>query len=119
MPFFIKPCHNNVLCPLQVGFCNIIKRAKDQVNHLWVAEASENSTYFLSFNTPHCSHLKDAAASAERWGKISTVVCILGFLSQVRGNFTLITINIIYWVPSQTIDKLREKVLSIVGDCKG
>ncbi|KAF3448040.1 hypothetical protein FNV43_RR08748 [Rhamnella rubrinervis] len=73
-----------------VGFCNIIKRAKDQVNHLWVAEASENSTYFLSFNTPHFSHLKDAAAAAERWGKISAIP-----------------------------DKLREKVLFIIGDCKG
>lgn len=77
--FLIKPCHGNFLSTLQVGFCNIIKKAKDQVNHLWVAEASENSTYFLNLNAPHCSHLKDAAASAERWAKISAVVCILGF----------------------------------------
>ncbi|KAH7514694.1 hypothetical protein FEM48_Zijuj11G0117000 [Ziziphus jujuba var. spinosa] len=67
------------------GFCNIVKRAKDQMNNLWVAEASENSSYFLSFNTPHCSHLKDAAASAERWAKISTLVCILELFFHVRG----------------------------------
>lgn len=62
---------------LQVGFCNLIKRPKDQMNHLWVAEASENSTYFLSFDTSHCSHLKEAAVSAERWGRLSNLVCIL------------------------------------------
>ncbi|KAI9152762.1 hypothetical protein LWI28_000709 [Acer negundo] len=68
-----------------VGFCNLIKRAKDQINHLWLAEATENSTYFLSFDVPQCSHLKSAAASAQRWAKISTVI----------------------------IDKLKEKVLVI------
>ncbi|XP_050382987.1 protein BREAST CANCER SUSCEPTIBILITY 2 homolog A-like [Argentina anserina] len=70
-----------------VGFCNLIKRAKDQVNALWVAEATENSGYFLCFDSRHCSHLKGAAASAERWGRISSlkinrlkerVLCIIG-----------------------------------------
>ncbi|TXG58894.1 hypothetical protein EZV62_016723 [Acer yangbiense] len=70
-----------------VGFCNLIKRAKDQINHLWIAEATENSTYFLSFDVPQCSHLKSAAASAQRWAKISTMI----------------------------IDKLKEKVLLITG----
>ncbi|KAF4379039.1 hypothetical protein F8388_022126 [Cannabis sativa] len=71
-----------------VGFCNLVKRPNDQVNHLWVAEASENSTYFLSFDSPHYSHLKNAAISAEKWGRNS----------------------------EQTTCKLREKVLYVVGD---
>ncbi|KAL5550739.1 hypothetical protein UlMin_000915 [Ulmus minor] len=71
----------------KVGFCNLIKRAKDQVNHIWVAEASENSTYFLNFDSPQCSHLKDAALSAERWGKTSSLA----------------------------IDELRKKILFIIG----
>ncbi|XP_034695014.1 protein BREAST CANCER SUSCEPTIBILITY 2 homolog B-like isoform X1 [Vitis riparia] len=74
-----------------VGFVNLIKRAKDQMNQLWVAEATENSDYFFSFDLPHCYHLKNAAASAERWAKISSL----------------------------TIEKLKEKVLFIIGDCKG
>lgn len=62
---------------LQVGFCNLIKRAKDQMNHLWVAESTENSIYSLNFDSPHCSHLKNAAASAQRWAKLSSLVCFL------------------------------------------
>ncbi|XP_024018442.1 protein BREAST CANCER SUSCEPTIBILITY 2 homolog B [Morus notabilis] len=73
-----------------VGFRNLIKRAKDQVNRLWVAEASENSTYFLSFDTPHSSHLKNAAVSAQRWGTFSHLI----------------------------VDKLKEKILFIIGDGK-
>ncbi|RVW27377.1 Protein breast cancer susceptibility 2-like B [Vitis vinifera] len=61
------------------------------MNQLWVAEATENSDYFLVLNLPHCYHLKNAAASAERWAKISSL----------------------------TIEKLKEKVLFIIGDCKG
>ncbi|KAM5558573.1 protein BREAST CANCER SUSCEPTIBILITY 2 [Rosa sericea] len=70
-----------------VGFCNLIKRAKDQMNALWVAEATEKSAYFLSFDSPHCSHLKGAAASAERWGRISSL----------------------------TISRLKERILFIIG----
>lgn len=62
---------------LQVCFCNVIKRARDNVNNLWVAEATENSTYYLNYDHSHCSHLKDAGASAERWAKISGLVCVL------------------------------------------
>ncbi|XP_060193023.1 protein BREAST CANCER SUSCEPTIBILITY 2 homolog B-like [Lycium barbarum] len=54
-----------------VCFCNLIKRARDNINNLWVAEATENSTYYLNYDHSHCSHLKDAGASAERWAKIS------------------------------------------------
>lgn len=71
-----------------VGFCNLIKRANDQINRLWVAETTENSTYCLSYDHLHYSHLKKAAASTERWAKIS----------------------------SSTIEKLRLKVLSIIGN---
>ncbi|KAJ0089320.1 hypothetical protein Patl1_31429 [Pistacia atlantica] len=74
-----------------VGFCNLIKRPKDRTNHLWVAEATENSTYFLNFDLPRCSHLKTAAASIQRWAKNSSLI----------------------------IDKLKEKVIFIIGDCKG
>ncbi|PKI51435.1 hypothetical protein CRG98_028146 [Punica granatum] len=62
---------NSNLVGSTVGFCNLIKRAKDHLNHLWVAEARENSTYFLSFDSPHCSHLKDAALSTQGWAKTS------------------------------------------------
>ncbi|KAI3788693.1 hypothetical protein L2E82_01466 [Cichorium intybus] len=57
-----------------VGFCNLIKRAKDQSNCIWVAEATENSTYFLSYDSGNSKHLKDAAASADRWAKSSTLI---------------------------------------------
>lgn len=62
---------------LQVCFCNVIKRARDNVNNLWVAEATENSTYYLNYDHSDCSHLKDAGASAERWAKISGLVRML------------------------------------------
>ncbi|CAN6711830.1 unnamed protein product [Malus baccata var. baccata] len=57
-----------------VGFCNLTKREKDEMNCLWVAEATENSAYFLTFDNPRCSHLKDAAASSERWKRMS-ILC--------------------------------------------
>ncbi|XP_059668072.1 protein BREAST CANCER SUSCEPTIBILITY 2 homolog B-like [Cornus florida] len=82
---------NYNLAGSMVGFFNLIKRAKDQMNHLWVAEATENSTYFLSYDHAQCSHLKAAAVSTERWAKASSL----------------------------KIEKLREKVLSIIGNCGG
>ncbi|KAK3032866.1 hypothetical protein RJ639_037043 [Escallonia herrerae] len=57
-----------------VGFCNLIKRKKDQMNHLWVAEATENSNYFLNYDHAHISHLKDAASSAQRCAMTSSLV---------------------------------------------
>ncbi|KAI3994358.1 hypothetical protein MKX01_012615 [Papaver californicum] len=71
-----------------LGFCNLVKRAKDQMNSLWVAEATDNSAYSLFNDLPASSHLKAAASSAYRWAKIS----------------------------SSTIQKLRERVLFILGD---
>ncbi|GAB4834031.1 hypothetical protein Ancab_032285 [Ancistrocladus abbreviatus] len=71
-----------------VGFCNLIKGMKDQVNDLWVAEATENSVYHLNYDHPHYSHLKYAYVSVQRWADNS----------------------------SATIEKLKKKVLFIVGD---
>nr|XP_018624604.1 protein BREAST CANCER SUSCEPTIBILITY 2 homolog B-like isoform X5 [Nicotiana tomentosiformis] len=64
------PINSNLVGSV-VSFWNLIKRARDNVNNLWVAEATENSTYYLNFDHSHCSHLKEASASAERWAKIS------------------------------------------------
>eukprot|EP00268_Persea_americana_P065099 TRINITY_DN8643_c1_g1_i1.p1 TRINITY_DN8643_c1_g1~~TRINITY_DN8643_c1_g1_i1.p1 ORF type:complete len:867 (-),score=167.40 TRINITY_DN8643_c1_g1_i1:1431-3725(-) len=83
---FISPFSHNLAGSI-VGFCNLVKRARDQVNHLWVAEATENSTYFLSTDFHSCTHLKEAANSACKWAAIS----------------------------SATIQKLRERVLCIIG----
>ncbi|XP_019053257.1 PREDICTED: protein BREAST CANCER SUSCEPTIBILITY 2 homolog B-like isoform X2 [Nelumbo nucifera] len=73
-----------------VGFCNLVKRARDEINNLWVAETTENSTYTFNYDLPGCSHLKEAAGSACKWAKISSL----------------------------TIQKLQERVLFIVGDHK-
>ncbi|GLT92773.1 hypothetical protein SLE2022_105930 [Rubroshorea leprosula] len=78
---FSSPCTNDSYEPINsnlvgstVGFCNVIKKAKDQMNHLWVAEATENSTYFLDFRSPICSHLRNAAVSVGTWAKISPMI---------------------------------------------
>ncbi|KAG1371520.1 protein BREAST CANCER SUSCEPTIBILITY 2 [Cocos nucifera] len=71
----------------EAGFFNLTKRARDQMNHLWVAEATENSTYCVSYKLPSSFHLKEAADSAQRWAKVSY----------------------------GAIQKLRERVLSIIG----
>lgn len=55
----------------QVGFSNLVKRDKDQMRHVWVAEATESSTYSLSHEIPKKSHLKEAATSAEKWASNS------------------------------------------------
>lgn len=41
------------------------------MRQIWVAEATESSTYTLSHEIPRKSHLKEAAASAERWASRS------------------------------------------------
>ncbi|KAJ6865394.1 protein BREAST CANCER SUSCEPTIBILITY [Populus alba x Populus x berolinensis] len=51
----------------EVVFFILIKRAKDQLNHPWIAEATENSTYFLSFDSSIFLHLKNAASSTQSW----------------------------------------------------
>ncbi|KNA09601.1 hypothetical protein SOVF_152150 isoform A [Spinacia oleracea] len=86
----ISPINNNLVGSI-VGFCNLVKRAKDHANDMWVAEATENSTYFLKYNDPYCSHLKDAFGLVKKWEQSG----------------------------SSIIEMLREKVLHIVGGSKG
>ncbi|XP_015622757.1 protein BREAST CANCER SUSCEPTIBILITY 2 homolog B isoform X2 [Oryza sativa Japonica Group] len=74
-----------------VGFSNLVKRDKDQMRHVWVAEATESSTYSLSHEIPKKSHLKEAATSAEKWASNSHPM----------------------------IQHLKERVLQIVGDSGG
>ncbi|KAL2557929.1 Protein BREAST CANCER SUSCEPTIBILITY 2-like protein B [Forsythia ovata] len=57
-----------------VVFRNLIKRPKDQVNNLWVAEATENSDYSLSYDHAGLNHLKDAATSILKWAKTSSLI---------------------------------------------
>nr|GLL25656.1 protein BREAST CANCER SUSCEPTIBILITY 2 homolog B-like [Ipomoea trifida] len=54
-----------------VSFCNLIKRDRDRTNHLWVAEGTETSTYHLSYDHPHCSHLKRSVSFLKNWVKTS------------------------------------------------
>ncbi|KAJ0978350.1 hypothetical protein J5N97_013824 [Dioscorea zingiberensis] len=69
-----------------VSFSNLVKRARDQMNHLWVAETSENSAYCV-YNSPStASHFNKTAECAQKWAKISC----------------------------STIQKLRDRVLCII-----
>ncbi|CAM0879886.1 unnamed protein product [Alopecurus aequalis] len=70
-----------------VGFCNLVKGQKDQMRGIWVAEATESSTYTISHEISKKSHLKEAAVCAEKWAsscyhKIQKlkerVLCIIG-----------------------------------------
>ncbi|KAG6531324.1 hypothetical protein ZIOFF_005129 [Zingiber officinale] len=70
-----------------VGFFNLVKRARDQSNHLWVAEATENSTFSACYNLPSNCHLKADATFAQKWAKLS----------------------------SSIIQELKERILYIVG----
>ncbi|KAK3160428.1 hypothetical protein QOZ80_1BG0059330 [Eleusine coracana subsp. coracana] len=74
-----------------VGFSNLVKRQKDQMNQIWVAEATESSTFTLSHEIPTKSHLKEVVTSVERWVSRSY----------------------------PKIQELKERVLCIVGDSGG
>ncbi|KAL2250360.1 UNVERIFIED_CONTAM: Protein BREAST CANCER SUSCEPTIBILITY 2 B [Sesamum indicum] len=67
------PVNSNIVGSV-VGFCNLTKRPRDQVNGLWVAEATENSDYFLSYDHAGYSHLKDVAASVLKWANTSSLI---------------------------------------------
>ncbi|XP_075502367.1 LOW QUALITY PROTEIN: protein BREAST CANCER SUSCEPTIBILITY 2 homolog B-like [Primulina tabacum] len=67
------PVNKNVAGSV-VGFCNLIKIPKDQANGLWVAEAAENSDYFLTYDDRGRNHLKYVAASVLKWAKTSSVI---------------------------------------------
>lgn len=56
----------------QVGFCNLIKRAKDAKNEMWVGEATENSVYFINAEAAYSSHLKSSSAHIQTWAKLSS-----------------------------------------------
>lgn len=92
---FCSPCsENDTISPFNfnlvgsiVGFCNLVKRARDHANCMWVADATENATYYLNSDHPSCCHLKDAFASVKRWQRSS----------------------------SKMIEMLREKLLCIIG----
>lgn len=58
-------------------FRNLIKRPKDQVNNLWVAEATENSEYSISYDLAGHNYLKDTATSILKWAKTSSLVCLM------------------------------------------
>ncbi|CAA0392660.1 unnamed protein product [Arabidopsis thaliana] len=75
-----------------VGFCNLIKRAKDVTNEIWVAEAAENSVYFINAEAAYSSHLKTSSAHIQTWAKLSS--------------------------SKSVIHELRQRVLSIIGACK-
>ncbi|KAL6627377.1 hypothetical protein ACP70R_031103 [Stipagrostis hirtigluma subsp. patula] len=82
---------SNALSGNIVGFSNLVKRQKDRMRQIWVAEATESSTYTLSHEIPKKSHLKEAATSAERWASRSYT----------------------------KLQELKERVLCIVGDSGG
>ncbi|KAK1661883.1 hypothetical protein QYE76_050042 [Lolium multiflorum] len=74
-----------------VGFSNLVKRQKDQMSRIWVAEATESSTYTISHEISKKSHLKEAAICAEKWASSS----------------------------HSKIQQLKERVLCIIGDSGG
>ncbi|KAL5720910.1 hypothetical protein ACHQM5_013536 [Ranunculus cassubicifolius] len=84
------PPVSHTLVGSTVGFFNLVKQARDPVNDLWVAEATDNSTYSFSYDIPSYSHLKQAAGSVQKWAKTSSLA----------------------------IQKLKEKVVYIVGNSK-
>ncbi|KAI3474242.1 hypothetical protein Pfo_029030 [Paulownia fortunei] len=68
-----EPVNSNIAGSV-VGFVNLTKRPKDQVNGLWVAEATKNSDYFLSYDHAGRNHLKDVAASVLKWANTSSLI---------------------------------------------
>ncbi|CAN7084546.1 unnamed protein product [Brassica oleracea var. botrytis] len=68
-----------------VGFCNLIKRANDVENDMWVCEAMENSDYFLNADPACPSHLKTSSGHIQIWANLS-------FSKSVR------SLSIIYYI---------------------
>lgn len=107
-------------CYMQVGFCNLIKKDKDHTNHVWVADANENSTYYLKFDSPKCCHLRNAANSVRRWATDSTLVCTswnsTASKPVLHGSISYNDTLFLFFL--QIVEKLKEKVVGIVGNCK-
>ncbi|KAK6120225.1 hypothetical protein DH2020_045916 [Rehmannia glutinosa] len=76
--FDSSPPVNSNIAGSVVGFLNLTKRPRDQVNGLWVAEATENSDYFLSYDHAGRNHLKHVAASVLKWANTSSLEMVLG-----------------------------------------
>ncbi|KAK1374677.1 hypothetical protein POM88_030870 [Heracleum sosnowskyi] len=70
-----------------VGFCNTIKKEKDRINHIWVVEATENSDYSLTYEHKRYIQLKHDVVASQKWAEVSSL----------------------------TIEKLKQKVISIIG----
>ncbi|KAL8161901.1 hypothetical protein V2J09_013390, partial [Rumex salicifolius] len=85
--YSVSPVNHNLAGSI-VGFSNLIKRSRDETNDLWVAEATENTTYHLNYECTRFSHLNHAYASVQKWTDRSSAIIV----------------------------KLREKVLFIAGD---
>ncbi|WZZ37568.1 hypothetical protein YC2023_033827 [Brassica napus] len=60
-----------------VGFCNLIKRAKDAKNNMWVGEATENSVYSINAEAAYSSHLKTSSSHIQTWAKLSSFNSVL------------------------------------------
>lgn len=88
------------------------------MNHIWVAETTENSDYSLTYEHKQYTHLKDAAVASQKWAEVSSLVCIFlscysmctsGFLFTHSGT----DLNLVMLL--ETVEKLKRKVLSIIG----
>lgn len=86
---------------LQVSFCNLIKRDRDRTNHLWVAEGTETSTYHLSYDHPHCSHLKRSVSFLKNWVKTSGSVCFLGVFICYHIGFCVLVLYSFIWCDAE------------------
>ncbi|KAG9439694.1 hypothetical protein H6P81_019859 [Aristolochia fimbriata] len=78
--FSFPPVYDEMLVPVSshlegstVGFCNLIKRTEDALNHIWAAEATENSIYYLHDKISGCSYLKEVAQTVNEWAKVSSL----------------------------------------------
>ncbi|KAK1358913.1 hypothetical protein POM88_043387 [Heracleum sosnowskyi] len=56
-----------------VGLCNIIKKEKDRINHIWVVEATKNSDYSLTYEHKRYIHLKHAVVASQEWAEVSSL----------------------------------------------
>jgi breast cancer 2 susceptibility protein len=54
---------------VKVGYCNLIKRCRDQRNCLWVAESSKSSDFTVNLSSERFSHLRKAANKVDQWFK--------------------------------------------------
>ncbi|KAI5076154.1 hypothetical protein GOP47_0008219 [Adiantum capillus-veneris] len=54
-----------------IGYCNLLKRCRDQRNSMWVAEASESSIFSSNLSARNFVHLKAASENVSIWAKSS------------------------------------------------